>query len=160
MERTSQQKGKFAEFLVFSKLIEEGADLYLPVIDTGIDAVVRQKDGTYKEIQVKSTEKEWSLAAWVPDNLQLLRRRFIVWVDMSKSKENPEIWVFPGEIFKDYSTKIGAEQNFTHRRLDLGGTRRGDDQPRCVLLNKYCDAWRLLTGDIRGESKRGEASLT
>ena len=57
MAITSQQKGKLAEFLVFGKLIEEGADLYLPVIDTGIDAVVRQKDGTYKEIQVKSTKK-------------------------------------------------------------------------------------------------------
>jgi len=146
MAITSQQKGKLAEFLVFGKLIEEGADLYLPVIDTGIDAVVRQKDGTYKEIQVKSTKKGWSLAAWVPDNLQLLRRRFIIWVNMSKSKENPEIWVFPGKIFKDYSTKIGAEQNFTHRRLDLDATRKGDDQPRCALLKKYRDAWKLLTG--------------
>ena len=107
---------------------------------------MRQEDGTYLEIQVKSTEEGWSLAAWVPDNLQLLRRRFIVWVDMSKSKENPEIWVFPGEIFKDYSTKVGAEQNFTHRRLDLDATRKGNEQPRRVLLKKYRDAWELLTG--------------
>ncbi len=146
MERTSQQKGKLAEFLVFGKLIERGADLYLPVVDTGIDAIVGRKDGTYLDIQVKSTEEGWSLAAWVPDNLQLLRRRFIVWVDMSKSKENPEIWVFPGEVFKNYSIKIGAEQDFTHRRLDLSATRKGDDQPRCVLLKKFRDAWELLTG--------------
>jgi len=146
MAITSQQKGKLAEFLVFGKLIKEGVDLYLPVIDTGIDAIVRQKNGTHLDIQVKSTEKGWSLAAWVPDNLQLLRRRFIVWVDMSKSRENPEIWVFPGEIFKDYSIKIGAEQDFTYRRLDLNATRKGDNQPRCVLLKKYRDAWELLTG--------------
>ena len=146
MERTSQQKGKLAEFLAFGKLIERGADLYLPVIDTGIDAVVRRKDGTHLDIQVKSTEKGWSLAAWVPDNLQLLRRRFIVWVDMSKPKENPEIWVFPGEVFKNYSIKIGAEQDFTHRRLDLSATRKGDDQPRRVLLQEYREAWEPLTG--------------
>jgi hypothetical protein len=146
MEQTSQQKGKLAEFLVFGKLIERGADLYLPAIDTGIDAIVRWRDGTYLDIQVKSTKEGWSLDAWVPDNLQLLQRRFIVWVDMSKSKENPEIWVFPGEIFKDYSTKIGLEQDFTHRRLDLNATRKGDDQPRCALLKKYRDAWELLTG--------------
>ncbi len=146
MEPTTQHTGKRAEFLVFGKLVRRGADLYLPVIDTGIDAIVRQKDGTYIEMQVKSTEKGWSLAAWVPDNLQLLQRRFIVWVDMSKSKENPEIWVFPGEVFKDYSIKIGAEHDFAHRRLNLNATRKGDDQPRCVLLKEYRNAWELLTG--------------
>ena len=147
MDVTPQQIGKYAELLVFGELISKGADLYLPVLDTGIDAILRKKDGTYLEIQVKSTEKEWSLAAWVPDNLQLLRRRFIVWVVMSKSKQNPEIWVFPGEIFKDYSTKIGAEQDFTYRRLDLDATRRGDSKPRRILLQqKYREAWELLTG--------------
>jgi len=146
MERTSQQKGKRAEFLVFVELIKRGADVYLPIMDTGIDAIVRREDGTHLDIQVKSTEKGWSLDAWVPDNPQLRQRRFIVWVDMSKSEENPEIWVFPGEIFNDYSMKIGAEQNGTYRRLDLSATRKGDDQPRCALLKKYCSAWHLLTG--------------
>ena len=152
METTSQQKGKRAEFLVFGELIKRRADVYLPIIDTGIDAIVRREDGTHLDIQVKSTEKGWSLAAWIPDNLQLLRRRFIIWVDMSKSKENPEIWVFPGAIFKDYSTKIGAEQDFTYRRLDLNATRKGDDQPRWALLKKYRDAWELLTGDTTQET--------
>jgi len=55
MELTNSQKGKLAEFLVFRKLVEEGADLYLPAIDTGIDAVIKKKDGIYIEIQVKST---------------------------------------------------------------------------------------------------------
>ena len=147
MERTSQQKGKRAEFLVFGELVKRRADLYLPVIDTGLDAIVRREDGTHLDIQVKSTEKGWSLDTWVPDNLQLLRKRFIIWVDMSKSKENPEIWVFPGEIFKDYSTKIGAEQNGTYRRLDLDAARKGDDQPRRVLLKTYCNTWEPLTDD-------------
>jgi hypothetical protein len=148
MATTSLQKGKRAEFLVFAELIREGADVYLPIIDTGIDAIVRREDGTQLDIQVKSTKKGWSLAAWVPDNLQLLQRRFIVWVDMSKSEENPEIWVFPGESFKDYSIKIGAEQGFTYRRLDLNATRKGDDQPRSALLQKYHapKAWKFLTG--------------
>ena len=146
MKVTTQQKGKRAEFLVFGELIKRGADVYLPIIDTGIDAIVRREDGTHLDIQVKSTEKEWSLDAWVPDNPQLQQRRFIILVDMSKSEKKPEIWVFPGEIFFDYSIKIGAEQSGTYRRLDLSATRKGDDQPRCALLKKYCNAWRLLTG--------------
>ncbi len=149
------RKGKSAEYFVFSELIKRGADLYLPIIDTGIDAVVRLEDGTYLDIQVKSTTKEmWTPDAWVPDNPKLLKRRFIVWVDMSKSEETPEIWVFPGEIFNAYSTKIGAEQNGTNRRLDLSATRKGDDQPRCVLLKKYRapKAWELI---IKGDTTQG-----
>jgi hypothetical protein len=148
MAITSQQTGKLAEFLVFGELIKRKADVYLPIIDTGIDAVVRREDGTFLDIQVKSTEKGWSLAAWVPENRQLLQRRFIIWVDMSKYKENPEIWVFPGDVFYNYSTKVGAEQGFTHRRLDLETTRRGDNQLRHVLLKKYRapKAWKRLTG--------------
>ena len=146
-QRTSQQKGKLAELMVFRELVKRGADLYLPVIDVGIDAIIRRKDGTHLDIQVKSTKKGWSLTAWVPDNPQLLQRRVIVWVDMYKSEENPEFWIFPGDTFINYSIKIGAEQNYTHRRLDLEAKRKGDDQPRRdVLLKKCYKAWELLTG--------------
>lgn len=58
MKATTQQKGKRAEFLVFGELVKRGADIYLPVIDVGIDAISRLKTGTYLEIQVKSTEAE------------------------------------------------------------------------------------------------------
>ncbi len=53
---TTQQKGERAEFLVLGELIRRGADLYLPTVDTGIDAILRLKNGTCLEIQVKSTE--------------------------------------------------------------------------------------------------------
>ncbi len=149
MEPTTQHTGKRAEFFVFGELVRRGADVYLPIIDIGIDAIVRRQDGTHLDIQVKSTEKEWSPTAWVPDDPELRQRRFIVWVDMSEPEENLEIWVFRGDIFYSYSTKIGAWQNGTYRRLVLDETRRGDDHPRRDLLKKYrgAGAWELLTSD-------------
>ena len=59
---------------------------------------------------------------------------------MSESKENPKIWVFPGRTFMDYSTKKGAYQNYTHRRLSLDVKRKGDNKTRGELLeeNGYC----------------------
>jgi len=146
MERTSQQKGKLAELLVFRELVSRGADIYLPVIDVGIDAIIRREDGTHLDIQVKMTEEGWSPTVWVPDDPQLLQGRVIIWVDMSKSQDNPEVWIFPSDIFVEYSTKIGEWQNSTHRRLILKAKRRGDDQPRRELLKKYRNAWKLLTG--------------
>jgi len=150
-QRTSQQKGKLAEFLVFRELVKRGADLYLPVIDAGIDAIIRQEDGTHLDMQVKATEEGWSPTVWVPDDPQLRQRLVIVWVDMTESQENPEVWIFPGDIFVEYSTKIGEWQNSqgqpgTHRRLILYQKRRGDDQPRRELLKECRNAWKLLTG--------------
>ena len=55
------RKGKSAEYFVFSELIKGGADVYLPAVDIGIDAIVRREDGTYLEIQVKSTKKKTKL---------------------------------------------------------------------------------------------------
>ncbi len=152
MERTSQQKGKRAEFLVFGELVKRKADLYLPVIDIGIDAIIRRKDGTYLDIQVKMTEEGWSPTVWVADDPQLRQRLVIVWVDMSESQENPEVWIFPGDIFVEYSTKIGEWQNSqgqlgTHRRLILDyKDRKHGNKLRRDILHKYRDAWELLTG--------------
>ena len=64
MTITTQHTGKRAEFLVFSELIKRNADIYIPIIDVGVDALVRQRDGTHLELQVKSTEKGWSLALY------------------------------------------------------------------------------------------------
>lgn len=50
--------GKRMEFLVISKMLEQGLDIYLPLVDDfGIDAVVRKKDGSYIELQIKARSK-------------------------------------------------------------------------------------------------------
>ncbi|MFH1015373.1 MAG: hypothetical protein V1771_00035 [Chloroflexota bacterium] len=51
--KSSTAKGKSVELWVSSELIRRGADIYLPVIDIGIDAIIRKKDGEYLEIQIK-----------------------------------------------------------------------------------------------------------
>ena len=150
MERTSQQKGKLAEFLVFGELIKRGAELYLPVIDTGIDAIVHRKDGKYLDIQVKTTEKGWSFAVWDLDRLRPGERFFIVCVDMSKQDfiEKPEVWIFPSEVFKEYANEIRSKEGYKLYRLDLDSkSKKHDNKPRRVLLQKHRDAWELLTGD-------------
>jgi len=147
MEITSQQTGKRAEFLVFGELVRRGADLYLPVIDTGIDAIVRQKDGTYKEIQVKSTEKGWSFHVWFSDKCEeeRLKSFFVVCVDMSK--QPPETWIFPSKTFKEYATEVRRLEGYTHYRLDLSAkSKRHENRLRSEILQEYSEAWELLTG--------------
>lgn len=51
--------GKRIEHYIISKMLKEGLDVYLPMVDDhGIDAVVKRPDGTYVEIQVKARSKD------------------------------------------------------------------------------------------------------
>jgi hypothetical protein len=146
-QKTSQQKGKQAEFLVFGELISLGFELYLPIIDVGIDALVRRKDGTFSEIQIKSTEAE-NQAGYFNVKLSELQQRpedkfFIICVDFnkekSKEKGKPNIWILPAKDFKEYMVS-GC------RLLIYERSRKHNNAVRCELLKNRFYAWELLTG--------------
>ena len=145
MDETSQQKGKRAEFLVFSELLRRGADLYIPVIDMGIDAIVRREDGTYLEIQVKSTEKEDQAGYFnVYDiNEHPEDKFFVVCVDFNEEKSikegKPNIWVLPAKDFKEYMVS-GCRLPIYER------SQKYENKVRTELLQKNFEAWGLLTG--------------
>lgn len=153
MEISTQQKGKQGEFVVFGELIKRGFDLYLPVIDTGIDAIVRLEDGSCREIQVKSTQAENQAGYFNVYGLEPRNSLFIVCVDMSKEKQKkwgqPEIWILPSKVFSEYAT-VTKLKSYTRHLLSLPardkihGNRRRDE-----ILERYCAnnndaAWESL----------------
>ncbi len=144
MQITPDQKGKAAEFLVFSELIRKGADLYLPVIDLGIDAIVRKKNGTCLEIQVKSTEEDEQAGYFNVYDLDKhpKDRFFIICVDMNKNrakeKGKPNIWVIPVDDFKKYM--VSGYQLPIYAR-----SRQHKNELRSELLKNRFRAWELLT---------------
>ena len=145
MEITTQQKGKRAEFLVFGELVRRGADLYLPIIDMGIDAVIRQKDGNYLEIQVKST-KAPGMAGWFNAydlDYYAEKRFFIVCVDLSK--QPPETWILPSAVFKKHATVWESKKGWKRYTLgiDSRDTKHGNKLRRDIL-QEYREAWELL----------------
>ena len=157
MRATTQQKGKRAEFLVFGELLRRGADLYLPVVDIGIDAISRLKTETYLEIQVKSTEAENQAGYFNVDDLKPKPNLFIVCVDMSEEKmkqwNKPEVWILPSTEFVTYAT--GTKTGY---RLPLPekDTRHGNI-PREKILEQYRandhdEAWNVL---IQGPVETG-----
>lgn len=51
--------GKRIEYWVAGLMIKEGIDVYMPLVDDkGIDIIVRRKDGTFIEVQVKARSKD------------------------------------------------------------------------------------------------------
>ena len=141
MAVSSQHKGKRGELFVFGELLHRGAELYTPVVDIGVDALVRGQNGTYLELQVKTTEApeqdRYFNFEWEPK-----RNRFFICVSL---KDNPpSVWALPWDVFKDYALKSGDNW-----RLPLPETRRGDNVSREKKLKAYRatereDAWRPL----------------
>jgi predicted AAA+ superfamily ATPase len=139
------RKGKSAEYFIFSELIKRGADVYLPAVDIGIDAIVRRRDWTYLEIQVKSTQEEEQAGYFnVYDLDQHPEENFyIVCVDMNednaKVKGRPKIWILPAKEFKEYMV-AGCRLPIYERSQKHGNKRRDE------LIQRYFEAWELLIG--------------
>lgn len=136
MEIGATEKGKLGELYVFRKLIENGAMPFLPIADIrGVDAVVRKKDGSYVEIQIKTTWTEEMKGYFNVPDLVARKNYFIVGLIM---EETPEAWIIPSEVFATLTTE--------RRQLGLGlGTTEHEKSLR-EKLAAYREAWHLLTG--------------
>jgi len=143
---TSLTKGKRAEFLVFEKLISLGCELFLPIIDQGVDAIIRKQDGACVAIQVKSVVAEDRAGCFNVDDLDDLRSKeklFIVCVDMSKQK--PEFWVIPARVFRKYANKSNLKEGYKRYTLDINArSQRYGNRLRSEILKENLDAWHIL----------------
>lgn len=123
---------------------------FLPIADIkGVDAVVRRQDGTYVEIQVKSTwPPEQAGYINVPD-LDVRKDLFIVGLIYAnlpgQIEEMPEAWIIPSEIFISHATVRKADDGTVHL-LSLGLGKTKLQQSIREKLVDYREAWHLLTG--------------
>jgi len=147
MTISSQHKGKRGELIVFGELLRRDAELYTPLVDMGVDAVVRGESGQFIGLQIKATEAtdqdRYFNFFWEPKP-----NRFFICVSL---KDNPpSVWVVPWDVFKKYAQnhKLAAGDRW---HLPLPQKMRGDSsgKTREQLLDLYCaskheDAWRPL----------------
>ncbi len=57
--RHSAGFGKRMEYWIIGKMLKEGLDVYVPLVDDfGIDAVIRKENGEFIEVQIKARSKE------------------------------------------------------------------------------------------------------
>ena len=144
MEIGAVEKGKLGELYVFSELIKRGAMPFLPIADvSGIDAVVRKKDGIYVEIQIKTTWTE-EMAGYfnVPklDKVNPPKNLFVVGLIIGeelRGTKEPETWIVPSEVYAENSTK---------KYLGIGTGATDRERRLREKLAHYCEAWHLLTG--------------
>lgn len=60
--RHSAGFGKRMEYNIIGKMLMEGLDVYIPLVDDhGVDAIIKKEDGTFIEIQIKARSSEVKL---------------------------------------------------------------------------------------------------
>ena len=57
--RNTASFGKRIEYYIVGLMLKDGLDVYMPLVDDdAIDAVVKKRDGTYVEVQIKARSKK------------------------------------------------------------------------------------------------------
>ena len=143
------ETGAIGELYVFAQLLKLGATVFTPVVDIkGIDAIVKRKDGSLREVQVKTHTTEY-MTGWF-DVSDLDQHRLdtfaVVFVNMLKFPPE-EVWVFPAKVLMEYatvSTRAGGHHQY---RLDFNTASRkhGNQLRRDLLEPDYLNAWHILT---------------
>lgn len=122
MER--QLTGKMGEFRVFVKLMERGLVPYVPLVDEGIDCLLR--NGI--KIQIKTVKTQRGPRWFQVTNLVPEDNFYIICVDASG-----EFWIFPSRVFAEHATKSKGIYD-----LNLDSKGRGEK------LKNYRKAWHSL----------------
>ncbi len=112
MKKSTQATGKQGELKVIGELLRKGFDIYLPLVDIGIDCII--KTGIdYREIQIKTRE----FAKKVLFDVKEFKPRNNFFIICYYIKEPDTFWIIPSNIFKNNAIFIKKYKRF---RLVLG----------------------------------------
>ena len=125
--------GKRIEHFLIGKMLKEGLDVYIPMVDDdAIDAVVKRPDGHYVEIQIKARSKDnlvGSAARFAAISHEPRRDYWFIFY----SETLDQMWILSStEFLKEANTNKNGKNAGKHH-LVLGGVRAGKDYP----LEKY-----------------------
>ncbi|PKB78692.1 MAG: hypothetical protein BZY88_17135 [SAR202 cluster bacterium Io17-Chloro-G9] len=134
--------GKRGELFVFTELLKRGLVSYVPLVDEGIDALVRTSDEQLIEIQIKAAGSAGGkFPRWfgMPE-FSPKRNFFIVAIEFSED-EPKHAWIFPSSVYDQYAARPPKR---SPRDLDLDGGIRKYGMPLKDLLCGFRDRWELI----------------
>ena len=113
--------GKRMEYFVISKMLEEGLDVYIPLIDDfAIDAIIRKENGTFAEIQIKARSKDVAFgdaALFAAINHEYRNNYYFVFYSHRLNKT----WILSSEDFIKESVQNKTGKNKGKRSIWFNG---------------------------------------
>jgi len=131
------------EYFIISRMLKEGLDVYIPLIDDfGIDAVVRKKNGTFIELQIKARsndviDRDAALFAAITHE----QRNNYYFVFYSERLDTT--WIMSSEEFIKESVQNKNGKNAGKRAIWFNGKKNGKE-----YIKKQFEKYIYSTFDI------------
>lgn len=122
--RHSAGFGKRMEFYLIGKMLKEGLDCYIPLVDDdGIDVVVRRNDGSFLEVQIKarSNDVKFGDAALFAAMTHELRDNYYF---VFYSERMDTMWILSSKDYLDECVTNKTGKNVGKRSIWFNGKRR------------------------------------
>lgn len=125
--RHSAGFGRRIEYWVIGRMLKEGLDVYVPLVDdNAIDAIVRRHDGSFVEIQIKARSKDVvdgdaGLFAAIPHELRV-NYWFVFY-----SERLDTTWIMTSQEFINHAVQNKTGKNVGLRSVWFNGRRRGQE---------------------------------
>lgn len=139
---TKQAAGEIGELFVFRELLKKGVQVFKPLVDEGLDALLRLPDGEILELQIKSAggaggrDPRWfQMPPFSP------RPNFFILGVTFLNDEVEEVWVFPSMVFYAYASGAGDKT----RDLNLESGIRKYGASLRQYLRGFRNRWELIS---------------
>lgn len=121
--RHSAGFGKRIEYWIVGRMLKEGLDVYMPLVDDdAIDAVIRRPDGSFTTIQIKARSKDVVLGDGALFSAIRHEPRQNYWF-VFYSERMDTTWVLSSEEFIAEATQIKTGKNKGKRSIWFNGKR-------------------------------------
>ena len=127
--------GKRMEYNLVGKMLMEGLDCYLPLVDDhGVDCVIKKEDGTYIEIQIKArskTVKEGDAALFAAIVHEVTPNYYFVFY----SERLNTMWIMSSEEFLNECVTNRTGKNVGKQSIWFNGKRMDKETGK---KKEYC----------------------
>lgn len=121
--RHSAGFGKRMEHWIIGKMLKEGLDVYIPLVDDfGIDAVIRKPNGQFIEVQIKARSNDVLMgdcALFAAITHEYRENYYFIFY----SERIEKTWIMSSDEFLKESTQNKTGKNAGKRSIWLNGTK-------------------------------------
>jgi hypothetical protein len=134
--RNSASFGKRIEYWVIGRMLKEGIDVYVPLVDDhAVDAIIKRHDGSTALIQIKARSREViagdaALFAAIPHEEVRLNYWFVFY-----SERMDMMWIMTSEEFDREAVKNKTGKNVGIRSIWFNGKRKNKSTG---VVEEYC----------------------
>ena len=133
--RHSAGFGKRMEYYIVGKMLMEGLDVYLPLVDDhGVDCVIKKGDGTFIEVQIKAWSNEVAdgdAALFAAITHKETPNFYFIFY----SERLDTMWIMSSEEFLDNCVTNKTGKNKDKRSIWLNGNRT---DRKTGVRKEYC----------------------